>query len=121
MKPLTMDVVSAARETYKAIIADDAHPRGTGVTVVCDGELTTFYTKDLARTGLGALDLVDSLRAALAAAEAKLADERKHADALAEQLTECLNLAEWPATKHSTLQAHAARRNAEKEASNDRP
>lgn len=89
---------------------------------------------------------IERLRAALAAAEAKmetieatatanardywqakladerkqhaittfiLEDERKHADALADQLTECLNLAEWPAANHTTLQAHAARRAAE--------
>ena len=79
---------------------------------------------------------VEQLRAALAAAEAKLigsysaetmvhmveerdrlkavlADERRHADALVKQLTECLNHAEWLANKHTTLQAHAHRRAAE--------
>ena len=37
-----------------------------------------------------AWDEVDALRAALAAAEAKLADERRHADALKEGLAACV-------------------------------
>ena len=75
---------------------------------------------------------VDALRAALAAAEAKLADERKHADALKEGLAACVGeratfyagqsqTVTWAvAIEHaeSLLSTHAARRNAEKEDSN---
>jgi len=54
---------------------------------------------------------IKDLRAALAAAEAKLADERKHADALADKLS-ILALGRINRTE---VTAHFARRNAEKE------
>lgn len=96
---------------------------------------------------------IERLRAALAAAEAKLAevvnrcglaelavtqrdialdDERKHADALAAHLTTALTICsddlgyEWThcgddEPSRALLVVHAARRNAEKETSDDRP
>jgi hypothetical protein len=77
----------------------------------------------------GLLAEVDALRAALAAAEAKLADERKHADALKEGLAACVGeratfyagqsqTVTWAvAIEHaeSLLSTHAARRNAHDE------
>ena len=53
---------------------------------------------------------VDALRAALAAAEAKLADERRHADALLNALHNPDNI-----TVERAIEAHHARRAAEKE------
>jgi len=88
------------------------------------------------KSAKGLLAEVDALRAALAAAEAKLADERKHADALAREidLGPCPCCASMCGTPHDSectyekdapvqaklwrcaseaLAAHAARRNAE--------
>jgi len=60
----------------------------------------------------------------LAAAEAKLADERKHADMLhralhAYALNDAATGTQPPASALAAMDAHASRRNAEKEAAND--
>lgn len=69
------------------------------------------------RVVMNVLAEVDALRAALAAAEAKLADERKHADELARVIEKAIELCEEGTMPRSTLgvgvDLHAARRQEE--------
>ena len=62
-------------------------------------------------------ECVTAIRAALAAAEAKLADERRHADALAGAVREAASMCVRQVFPHATLdwvlKSHAVRRAAE--------